>query len=109
MNKTIEIVETSAFTRCVLECLSDEDYRKLQVALANRPTLGAVVPGGGGIRKIRWASSGHGKRGGLRVMYYWASAKDTLLMLFIFSKGERSDLSSRQLQGLRAVVKEEFG
>ncbi len=66
------IVETSTFTRRVQELLSDEDYRKLQTVLINRPNTGAIIPGSGGLRKVRWALSGRGKRGGVRVIYYWA-------------------------------------
>lgn len=64
----VEIVETSVLTRQVLELLSDEEYRKLQIALANKLTLGPVIPHSGGIRKVRWtlAGSGRGKRGGTR-------------------------------------------
>jgi mRNA-degrading endonuclease RelE of RelBE toxin-antitoxin system len=109
VHNAMEIVETSVFTRQLLELLPDDEYRKLQVALANTPTLGAVIPRSGGIRKVRWALPGRGKRGGTRVIYYWAATRDTILMLFIFSKGERGDLSSRQLRDLRMVVEEEYG
>ncbi len=76
------IVETSIFTRRVLELLTDEDYRKLQIALVNRPHAGAVIPGSGGLRKLRWALLGRGKRGGVRIIYYWAVEQQQLLMLF---------------------------
>ncbi len=76
------ILETSIFTRRVLELLADEDYRKLQIGLVNRPQVGAVIPGSGGLRKVRWALSGRGKRGGVRIIYYWAVEQQQLLMLF---------------------------
>ncbi|HET7087984.1 MAG TPA: type II toxin-antitoxin system RelE/ParE family toxin [Anaerolineae bacterium] len=102
------IVETSVFTRRVLELLTDEEYRKLQAALANRPNMGTVIPGSGGLRKVRWSLPGRGKRGGVRVIYYWAVEQQQLLMLFMFAKNERDDLSPAQLKMLRQIVKDEY-
>lgn len=102
------IVETSIFTRRVLELLTDEDYRKLQVLLANRPSTGNLIKGSGGLRKIRWAVPGRGKRGGVRVIYYWAVEQERLLMLFVYSKNERDDLSAAQLKRLRTIIEEEY-
>jgi mRNA-degrading endonuclease RelE of RelBE toxin-antitoxin system len=67
----VEIIETSIFTRQVQELLNDEEYRLLQSALLSRPDLGAIIPGSGGLRKARWSTRRRGKRGGLRVIYYW--------------------------------------
>jgi hypothetical protein len=64
-------LETSIFTRRVNNLLPDDEYRQLQSTLVDRPDAGPVIPGGGGIRKIRWSASGHGKRGGARIIYYW--------------------------------------
>jgi hypothetical protein len=88
--------------------LTDEDYRKLQIALVNRPHAGVVIPGSGGLRKVRWALSGRGKRGGVRIIYYWAVEQQQLLMLFVFAKSERDDLSSEQLKILRTTVEGEY-
>lgn len=102
------IIETPIFTRALKELLTDDDYRQLQAELVLQPTLGAIIRGSGGIRKVRWAAKGHGKRGGVRVIYYWAVAHDQLLMLLIYPKNERDDLSKDQLQVLKKVVEEEF-
>ena len=102
------IIETSAFTRRVLELMADEEYRKLQLALINRPDLGSVITGGGGLRKIRWAVPGKGKRGGVRVIYYWAVAQEQLLLLFLFAKNERAELSRAQLKMLKKVVEDQY-
>jgi hypothetical protein len=104
----MDIVETSIFTRQVQTLLSDDDYRQLQTALALHPDLGAVIPGSGGLRKTRWATHGHGKRGGVRVIYYWMVARDKILMLFLYAKNEQDDLTPEQLKVLRKIVEEEF-
>jgi len=102
------IVETSFFTRQVQDLLTDEDYRLLQAALVLRPDLGDIIEGSGGIRKVRWRTRSRGKRGGARVIYYWAVAQDQLLMLMIYSKSEKDDLTSSQLKLLRRIVEEEY-
>ena len=102
------IVETSVFTRRVQALLPDDEYRKLQVVLARRPQAGAVIPGSGGLRKIRWGMLERGKRGGVRVIYYWAVEQERLLMLMIFAKSERTDLTAEQLRVLRQIVEAEY-
>lgn len=66
----ISFVETKLFTRLVQEYLSDDEYSRLQEALAASPEAGSIIPGSGGVRKIRWDEAGRGKRGGLRVIYF---------------------------------------
>jgi hypothetical protein len=102
------ILETTVFTRRVTQLLPDEQYRLLQASLIDRPDLGPVIPGGGGLRKIRWAAAGHGKRGGVRVIYYWAVAQDRILMLFIYAKNESADLTPAQVKMLRQIVEKEY-
>lgn len=102
------IIETSVFTRQVQALLSDEEYRELQKALANRPNAGSVIVGSGGLRKLRWATKGKGKRGGSRVIYYWAVAQEQLLMLLIYRKSEQEDLTRGQLKILKKIVEEEY-
>lgn len=69
---------------------------------------GDIIPGSGGLRKIRWAISGRGKRGGVRAIYYWRVRQDQILMLFMYSKTEKDDLTTQQLQVLREIVEKEF-
>ena len=102
------ILETTIFSRQVQELLSDEEYRQLQLTLILRPDLGAVIPGSGGLRKARWSAAGHGKRGGVRVIYYWMVVNDKILMLFIYAKHERDDLTGDQLKVLRRIIEEEY-
>ncbi len=102
------IIETSVFTRQVQKLLSDEEYRHLQIELSNRPNMGVIIPGSGGLRKVRWGLRGRGKRGGVRVIYYWAVEQNRLLMLLIYPKNVRDDLSPAQLKMLKQIVKEEY-
>ena len=102
------IIETSIFTRQVISLLPDDEYRKLQVLLANRPTAGDLIRGSGGLRKIRWALPGQGKRGGVRVIYYWAVTHERLLMLFMYPKTERGDLTPEQIKVLRQIIETEY-
>jgi mRNA-degrading endonuclease RelE of RelBE toxin-antitoxin system len=104
----MKIVETTVFTRRVSKLLSDDEYRLLQQALILRPELGNIITGSGGIRKVRWSVGSSGKRSGIRVIYYWAVAQDTILMLFIFGKNERSDLTSEQIKMLKKIVEDEY-
>jgi len=69
---------------------------------------GDVIPGSQGLRKLRWMISGKGKRGGTRVIYYWLKPRDTILMLFVFKKNERSDLSKDQLKIVRSIAAKEL-
>ncbi len=102
----IEIVETPVFTKQVLELLDDDSYRALQLELIVRPHAGPIIPGSGGLRKIRWAGSGHGKRGGVRIIYYWLAEDDQIFMLYMYPKNERSDLNPAQLRALRQLIEE---
>ena len=87
---------------------SDEDYGVFQSRLAANPGLGALIKGGGGIRKIRVAVGSRGKRGGARVIYYWAVRRDLILLLYAYPKNVSADLTPKQLAQLAKVVKEEF-
>lgn len=102
------IIETSIFTRRVLELLDDESYRDLQLVLVEDPLLGKVVRGSGGLRKVRWNVKGRGKRGGVRVIYYWAVSAEQLLMLLIYPKNEQDDLTAAQLKILKRIVEEDY-
>ncbi len=102
------IIETSIFTRQVKELLDDDNYRRLQTILVLRPNTGDLIPGGGGLRKIRWSAQGRGKRGGVRVIYYWAVRQERILMLLIYAKNEQDSLTSDQLKVLRRIIEEEY-
>jgi hypothetical protein len=104
----MRFVETPIFTKVIDRLLEQEDYRALQIALMLRPEQGPVIPGGGGVRKLRWAQAGRGKRGGLRVIYYWAPAEEAFYMLYAYAKSEQGDLTPAQTRALGKLVREEF-
>jgi len=71
-----------------------------------RPEAGDLIPGSGGLRKLRWRLMGKGKRGGLRLIYYWDVPDSTVFMLMIYRKSEKEDLTQQQLRILRGLVEE---
>jgi hypothetical protein len=105
---SVRFVETSVFTRAIVALLSDEEYRQLQHALLYRPTQGALIRGGGGLRKVRWAAEGTGKRGGVRIIYYWYSVDETFYMLYVYGKTEQEILTPAQLRTLTALIRKEL-
>ena len=102
------IIETPVFTRRVLDILSDDEYRDLQSFIAANPASGDIIPASNSLRKLRWSIKGKGKRGGSRIIYYWAKSKDTVLMLFLFKKNEQSNLTPDQLKRLKTGVTQEL-
>jgi hypothetical protein len=105
----MRFIETPTFTRVAAKIWSDAEYHSLQLALFLCPGLGAVIPQSGGLRKTRWSRSGIGKRGGVRVIYFWDEGSETVYMLYAFAKSEKEDLTAQQLRVLRQLVHEEFG
>jgi hypothetical protein len=104
----MKFVETAVFTRRLSGALSDDEYRGLQEALLRRPSQGDVIKGTGGIRKLRWTQRGRGKRGALRVIYYWHPKRDMFLMLFLYRKNEQGDLTTEQRRLFAQVVRQEI-
>jgi len=104
----MKFIETPIFAKEVQTLLEDDEYKSLQSALLLRPEQGSIIPGSGGLRKIRWANKGKGKRGGLRVIYYWDPKTESFYMLLIYSKSKKDDLSQDQLHILSQLVREEL-
>lgn len=102
------IIETIVFTRQVKRLLTDQEYRQFQADIITRPDKGAVIPRSGGLRKIRWGYRGKGKRGGVRVIYYWVVDRDRVLMLYMYPKNAQDNLSPSHLKALAKLVKEEY-
>jgi len=102
----LRFVEALAFTRQSRECLDDDELARLQAALLAAPDAGAVIPGTGGFRKLRWhdARRNRGKRGGLRVVYYWMPSAKQLWLFAIYAKGEVDDLTIEERHALKKAI-----
>jgi mRNA-degrading endonuclease RelE of RelBE toxin-antitoxin system len=106
MKELYSFRETKSFTKNVSSLLSEEVYFAFQDYLQENYELGDVIPGGGGLRKIRWRMRGKGKRGGVRIIYYFASQKGYIYLMGIYSKNQKTDLEKDQLKSLAEQVQE---
>lgn len=97
-------IESPIFTKLVQTLLTDDEYRKFQIYLADNPEAGPVIKESGGLRKVRWKQAGKGKSGGVRVIYYYVNAASQLQMLLIYPKSEQENLTDAQLQALKSTV-----
>lgn len=101
----LHFIESPVFSEQIDDLLTPEEQRQLQLYLLEQPDRGDVIKGSGGMRKLRWAGSGRGKRGGIRVIYYlWH--KDTAFMLAAYPKNQQTDLSPAQLKLLKNLLEE---
>lgn len=103
----IAFIETKLFTRLVEEYLSDDSYRQLQAALATDPEAGPLIPGSGGLRKLRWGISGRGKRGGLRIIYYVRIKQDEIWLLTLYPKNVTENIPSHVLRQIKKEIDDE--
>ena len=101
-------VEFSGFNKRRRSYLDEEAFRLLQNAILNQTTRIDVIPGTGGLRKARWETKGKGKRGGARVVFFHVLDRDIYLMLLIYSKSEKDDLTSTQRKSLKQLVEHEL-
>ena len=102
-------IENSGFTRAVGTYLDDDEYSAFQAWLGADPEAGRVVQGTGGFRKARWRDPrrGKGKRGGLRVIYYWFKEERRIWLVMIYDKDEAGDLSDDEKKALRSAIEAE--
>jgi len=105
-----EFVELPAFERHRAQYLDDDGFPHLQLELMCNPEAGEVVEGTGGLRKVRFGDSrrGKGKRGGLRVIYYWWCAGSQFWLFTIYDKDEKVDLTPVQRKALKTMIKAEL-
>ena len=103
--KLLRFSVTFEFLDIALQLIGEEGITKLELHLCGNPTQGKVIRGSGGIRKLRWASKDRGKRGGYRVIYYFVGADDRILLLDIYSKSQKNDLTKDEIRDLVAAVK----
>ncbi|MCC7201973.1 MAG: transcriptional regulator [Nitrospirae bacterium] len=100
----MEFIETPIFTRLISGYLSDIEYSALQIELALNPESGDIIQGSGGLRKLRWSGKGKGKRGGLRIIYYWQKQNHEIWLLTIYAKNEAEDISLEILKKIRKEI-----
>ena len=99
-------IETKLFTRLVREYLSDDEYRELQKALIADPQAGDVIPGSGGVRKLRWRAAGRGKRGGYRVIYFAKAIEGVIWMLTMYPKNVVETIPAHVLRQIRKEIED---
>jgi hypothetical protein len=97
-------VETPLFTQTLPHYLDDDEYGELQHHLNQHPDAGVVVRGSGGVRKLRWAAVGRGKRGGLRIIYFLRLARGEIWMLTLYGKNARENIPAHLLRQMREVI-----
>lgn len=102
-----EFIETPFFTKALEQYLDDDEYAELQRHLVDQPEAGVVVPGSGGVRKLRWAATGRGKRGGLRVIYYLRSKQGEIWMLTVYGKNVRENIPAHLLRQMKEAISDE--
>jgi hypothetical protein len=106
----VEFIEAPTFTAHLADYLVDDEYLALQAFLAGDPEAGDVIPGTGGFRKLRWADPvrGKGKRGGLRVVYYYLLSDARIWLMTLYNKGEMSDLNAAEKRALKSALEAEL-
>jgi mRNA-degrading endonuclease RelE of RelBE toxin-antitoxin system len=104
-NPGMEFIEATAFTRHVYSYLTDDEYMGLQSFLLKYPEAGKVVPGAGGVRKLRWGMAGRGKSGGVRIIYFFKKRDDEIWLLTIYSKSETENIPAYILRQIAEEIK----
>ena len=100
----ISFIETKLFTRLVQDYLSDDEYAALQQALLADPEVGAIIPGSGGVRKLRWGAAGRGKRGGIRVIYFLRTRHGQIWMLTLYANNVAENISANVLKQIKDEI-----
>ncbi|CNK28885.1 Uncharacterized protein conserved in bacteria [Yersinia enterocolitica] len=100
----LEFVETPAFSRRRAEIMTDDDFQQFQTYLLNNPQSGDTISKTGGCKKIRWGSTGRGKRGGIRVIYYVVTQSGRIWLLLAYPKNEKDDFSESEKAILKTIA-----
>jgi hypothetical protein len=101
MVAVVTFIETKLFTKLVQNYFTDEEYAALQSAIMANPNAGDVIPGSGGVRKLRWGFAGRGKRGGVRVIYYLRLQQSQVWMLTLYAKNEAATIPGAILKKIK--------
>lgn len=100
----ITVVETSGFVRDAAIAMTDGERALLVSFIAANPDQGDIMPGTGGARKLRWKAAGRGKRGGVRVIYYFYNESIPVFLLNVFAKNTKVDLTKDEQNELRSLL-----
>jgi len=100
-------IESSTFQRVCPVYLDDDEYAELQQFMMQNPRAGQLVPASGGVRKLRWARPGVGKRGGLRVIYYVRHEPNEFWMLAVYAKAKVHNVPAHILKQLLEAFRDE--
>lgn len=104
-SELLTVVETSTFVSAAKVCMTDDERTEVINMLAASPDCGDIVPGGGGIRKVRFAIGSKGKSSGVRIIYYYHNVKVPLFLLAVFAKNDQANLTKAETNMLGNVAK----
>ena len=102
----MEFIESLIFTKESRYLLTEDGLRQLQMVLSSQPEIGRIIIGSKGLRKVRWFCSGKGKRGGLRIIYYWLRDDYQIVLLHVYEKSKQEDLTIGQIKFLRKLIED---
>ncbi len=102
----MKIFTTKTYERAIRKAISPDARKDMETAIAADPTRAPVIPGTGGIRKLRWSGSGRGKRGGIRTIYFYHVGPDTVYLLTAYAKASQEDLSPTDKKAWAKLVAE---
>ena len=100
-------IETTVFTKLLPKYMTDDEYRTFQWYLLLNPEAGDLVCGSGGVRKVRWASKGKGKRGGVKIMYFWKKSDNEIWLLTLYFKSEKATIPGHILKKIVEEIENE--
>ena len=104
--KPVSVVETASFLKLSEAIWSDDERMELVDYVARNPESGDIIPGTGGVRKLRWARAGSGKRGGARVIYFYHHADAPIFLLLAYAKAQATDMTPDQKRAVSALTAE---
>lgn len=102
----LTVIETPTFVRLASDCWNDEDRMRFISFIAGSPDAGDVVPGSGGVRKVRWGVAGRGKRGGARVIYFNRLANGEIWLLLVYGKSVRDNIPAHVLRQIKEEIED---
>ena len=106
--KTVNVLRLSIFSKRAKKLLTEAEIESLAAYLSQYPEKGVVIPGTGGLRKLRWSLGNQGKRGGSRVIYYYHLPESVILLLSVYAKSQQEDLDREEKKVLKSVLAQYF-